>query len=257
MASCKPDDKTLRDEPGLPDQADESVAAAFQRRVRAPEVNQKPRREQASAQRAVLGPGGIVDSMARSLRVIMTSASHPRVAYEGLREAWLPALRQAIEQAGGDGIDSWLTGLFDPSGPQPAVSFFQELGASLRRMRQSRDVAVLEEEALKTIELVRRVCQAPERRPLSFERMERDLEGTLEIGQLLHVIASSEDELARRLAEIGGTMEQLRDQLRSSPGNQPDGLYANFVHLKAELRVLDGELRRRERSSPRFTPPTG
>lgn len=251
MASCKPDDTTLRDEPGLIDQVDQQVAAAVQRREIVPEAW----REQAVAPRAVLGPGEIVDSMARSLRVMMTSASHPRVAFEGLREAWLPALRQAIERAGGDGIDSWLAALFDPSGPQPAVSFFQELGASLRRMRQSRDVALLEEEALKSIELVRRVCQAPGPRPLSFTRMERDLEGALEVDQLLDVIASSEDGLARRLAEIGGTMEQLRDQLRSRPGNQPEGLYANFVQLKAELRVLDGELRRRARSQ-RSTPST-
>ena len=251
MASCKPDDTTLTDEPGLTDQVDQQVAAAFQRREIAPEAW----REQAVAQRAVLGPGEIVDSMARSLRVMMTSASHPRVAFEGIREAWLPALRQAIERAGGDGIDSWLAELFDASGPPPAVSFFQELGASLRRMRQSRDVALLEEEALKSIELVRRACQAPGPRPLSFKRMEGDLEGTLEVDQLLHVIASSEDELARRLAEIGATMEQLREQLRSRRGNQPEGLYASFIQLKAELRVLDGELRRRARS-PRLTPPT-
>jgi hypothetical protein len=29
------------------------------------------------------------------------------------------------------------------------------------------------------------------------------------------------------------------------PGKQPDGMYANFVRLKAELRVLDAEIKRR------------
>ena len=38
---------------------------------------------------------------------------------------------------------------------------------------------------------------------------------------------------------------ELRDQIRKMPGKQPDGMYANFVRLKAELRVLDAELKRR------------
>ena len=175
----------------------------------------------------------------------MTSASHPRVAYEGLRDAWLPSLRQAVEQAGGDGIDAWLTALFAPPGPTPAVSLFQDLAGALRRMRVSRDLVLLEEEALKTIELVRRACLGPKPRRLSFKRMERDLEGKLEVVELLLVLVSSEEELARRIAEIGSTMEQLRDQLRTRPGSQPDGMYSNFVRLKAELRVLNGELDRR------------
>jgi hypothetical protein len=40
-------------------------------------------------------------------------------------------------------------------------------------------------------------------------------------------------------------MAQLRDQLKKMPGRQPGGIYANFVRLKAELRVLDAELRDR------------
>jgi hypothetical protein len=40
-------------------------------------------------------------------------------------------------------------------------------------------------------------------------------------------------------------MGQLRDQIRKMPGKQPDGMYANFVRLKTELKVIDGELKRR------------
>ena len=55
----------------------------------------------------------------------------------------------------------------------------------------------------------------------------------------------AEEDLNRRLTEIGNTMGQLRDQIKKMPGKQPDGMYANFVRLKAELRVLDAELKRR------------
>jgi hypothetical protein len=47
------------------------------------------------------------------------------------------------------------------------------------------------------------------------------------------------------MEEIGNTMNMLREQIRKMPGKQPDGMYANFVRLKAELRVLDAEIKRR------------
>ena len=252
MASRRPDDETLAGKPEFSTDLDAYVdrtpplsgnRPALQRV--APEASQGPWRERVFSPRAVLEPEEILESMARSLRVTMTTASHPRVAYEELRGAWLPLLRQALEQAGGDGIDAWLQALFSPPAPHPTASLFHDLGAALRRMRLSRDLALLEEEAFKAIELVRSACAGRPLRSLSFKRMERELEGKLEVDELLLVVASSDDELARRFGEIGATMEQLRDQIRTRPGNRPDGMYSNFVRLKAELRVLDGELGRR------------
>jgi hypothetical protein len=80
--------------------------------------------------------------------------------------------------------------------------------------------------------------------------MERELEGKIEVDDLLLIAFSSEDELTRRISEIGNTMGQLRDQIKSMPGKQPDGMYSNFVRLKAELRLVDAELRGRPRVAP-------
>jgi hypothetical protein len=80
--------------------------------------------------------------------------------------------------------------------------------------------------------------------------MERELEGKLEVHELILVRLSSDEELTRRLREIGSTMEQLRDQLKSRPGLQPDGMFSNFVRLKAEVRVLDAELKHRAAHPP-------
>jgi hypothetical protein len=82
-------------------------------------------------------------------------------------------------------------------------------------------------------------------RKLSFKVLERELEGKLEVDELFLLAVSDDGELSRRLKEIGSTMESLRDQLKKRPGKQPDGMYSNFVRLKAEVRVLAAELRRR------------
>jgi hypothetical protein len=211
----------------------------------APEASQGAWRERAFTPRAAMSLAEIVETLERALRVLMTSASHPRVAFDGIRQAWLPALRQAVEQLGGDGLDAWLGVLLAPPGRSASNGFFSDLVAALHRMRGARDVAHLEEEALKAIELVRRVGRSGLARGLSFKVLELRLEGKLELDELILVATASDEELRRRLSEIGGTMERLRDQLTNRPGQQPEGMYSNFVRLKAELRVVDAELNRR------------
>ena len=79
----------------------------------------------------------------------------------------------------------------------------------------------------------------------SFKQTERQLEGKLEVDELLGIRSGAEEDLTRRLTEIGNTMGQLRDQIRKMPGKHPAGMYANFVRLKAELRGRDAERERR------------
>jgi hypothetical protein len=212
------------------------------------------RREREYGPRTELTQAEVVEALERSLRVLMTSASHPRVAYDGLRQAWFPALRQAVEQLGGDGIDSWLTSLLQPPGRLPADPFFSDLVTALQHMRGARDVAQLEEEALKAIELVRRVGRAGPPRRLSVQVLEGELEGALDLEALLTMAAAAPDDLRRRLGEIDSSMQVLRDQLTRAPGHPPEGLAGRFARLKAELRVLDGELRRRSAVATDLTP---
>jgi hypothetical protein len=249
----KPGDETIQGTPDFgraTDAYDASKPVTGSRPVpklaeAAPEVSQGAWRERVFTPRAVLTKEEILAGLESALRVTLASANHPRVAFDQVRKLWLPFLRQAVEQAGGDGVDAWLLTMFKPPGRSALDALFAELGPAVARLRSARDLAHFEEEALKAVEQVRSRLSAPKPRRLSFKQMERELEGKLEVDELLQVTFASDDELARRIAEIGGTMSQLRDQIKTMPGKQPDGMYANFVRLKAELRVLDGELRRR------------
>ncbi|MCU0698227.1 MAG: hypothetical protein MUC96_17110 [Myxococcaceae bacterium] len=211
----------------------------------APEVSQGAWRERVFTPRAVMSKDEIVSTLESSLRVVLGTANHARVAFEELRRGWLPTLRQALEQGGGDGLDAWLSQLLKPPGRTGLDPLVPTLVADFARLRAAKDLAAFEEEALKVVETVRRVLAFEKPRKLSFKVLERELEGKLEIDELFLVAVSDDGELSRRLKEIGATMESLRDQLKKRPGKQPDGMYSNFVRLKAEVRVLDAELRRR------------
>lgn len=249
----KPGDETIRGLPDLGDRVEDSfvgrkVVTGSQKAITAeaaPEVSQGAWRERVFTPRAVMSKDEIFLALESSLRVALGSANHPRVAFDAVKKAWLPTLRQAMEQAGGDGIDAWLQTALKPPGRRPMDPLLGELALAMERMRGTRDLAQFEEECLKAVELVRKVLNFDKPRKLSFKQMERELEGKLEVDDLLVVHFASEDELSRRLQEIGNTMGQLRDQIRSRPGNQPDGMYSNFVRLKYELKVIDAELKRR------------
>lgn len=247
-----PGDETTRGLPGFSSRSEDSFVGNTKVSLSdikkaaeaAPEVSQGAWRERVFTPRAVMSREEIKQGLQSALRVALGTANHPRVAFDAVRDAWLPLLRQALEQAGGDGLDAWLSSLFSPPGKQPRQAFFTELAEALGRMRAARDLAVFEEEALKTAAAIDAALGASPVK-LSFKQLERQLEGKLEVDELLKVRAGGDDDLTRRLQEIDGTMGQLRDQIRKMPGKQPDGMYANFVRLKAELRVLDAELKRR------------
>ncbi len=249
MATKKPGDETLRGVPprlGLTDTYDGSLTPSGSHKAvsgeAAPEVSQGAWRERVFTPRAVLPLDDIVRGLEDALRVCLSSANHPRVAFQEVRKAWMPFLRQAVEQAGGDGLDAWLLAILKLPGKLPNDKLLLELNEALGRMRASRDLAGFEEEALKVMDVVRRGGGA---KKLSFKQMEQELEGKLEVDELMAIVFSDESELVRQLEEIGASMETLRAQLRLMPGKQPDGMYANFVRLKASVRVIGAELKRR------------
>lgn len=253
MTTKKPGDETIRGTPGFDQRSEDSFVGGKNKvslsdlkkaAEAAPEVSQGAWRERVFTPRAVMSREEVKAGLSSALRVALGSVNQPRVAMEKLRPAWLPLLRQALEQAGGDGIDAWLMTLFSPPGKVAKTPLFHELSEALLRMRNAKDLAGFEEDALKTVELVDAALgNAPTK--LSFKQTERQLEGKVEVDELLGIRAGAEEDLNRRLTEIGNTMTQLRDQIRTMPGKQPDGMYSNFARLKAELRVLDAELKRR------------
>lgn len=260
MAAKKPPgDETIKGLPGFDQRATDSFVGRSKVSLSdikkaaeaAPEVSQGAWRERVFTPRAVMSRDEVKLGLQSALRVAMGTVNHPQVALDRVRQAWLPLLRQALEQAGGDGIDAWLQSLFSPPGGSAKQPFFGELSDGLARMRAAKDLSSFEEEALKSVEQVdAALANAPVK--LSFKQMERQLEGKLEVDELLGIRSGADDDLSRRFTEIGNTMGQLRDQIRKMPGKQPDGMYANFVRLKAELRVLDAELKRRAGT---LTPP--
>ena len=253
MTTKKPGDETIKGTPGFDQRSEDSFVGGKNKvslsdlkkaAEAAPEVSQGAWRERVFTPRAVMSREEVKAGLQSALRVALSSVNQPRVAMEKVRPAWLPLLRQALEQAGGDGIDSWLQALFSPPGKVAKNPLFQELSEALLRMRNAKDLAGFEEDALKTVELVDAALgNAPTK--LSFKQTERQLEGKVEVDELLGIRCGADDDLTRRLTEIGNTMGQLRDQIRTMPGKQPDGMYSNFARLKAELRVLDAELKRR------------
>ncbi|MDP1916038.1 MAG: hypothetical protein Q8L14_07325 [Myxococcales bacterium] len=211
----------------------------------APEVSQGKWRDRVFTPRAVLSNDEILKGLEASLRVVLKDANHVRVAFEELRRGWLPTIRQALEQAGGDGLDAWISSLLKPTGRSGMDPLFPSLVADFARLRAAKELAAFEEEAHKVIATVQRVLSFEKPRKLSFKVLEKDLEGRLEVDELFLISVSDDGELTRRLKEIGSTMESLRDQIRQLPGKQPSGMFNNFVRLKVELKVLDAELRRR------------
>jgi hypothetical protein len=245
----KPGDETIRATPSFDARAEDSFVGGKSKvslndlkkaAEAAPEVSQGAWRERVFTPRAVMSREEVKAGLQSALRVVLGTANQPRVAMEKLKPGWLPILRQALEQAGGDGIDAWLQVLFTSAPKTAKHPLFVDLSEALLRMRTAKDLAGFEEESLKIVEAID-VALANTPTKLS----ERDLEGKLEVDELLGIRSSADDDLNRRMEEIGNTMNMLREQIRKMPGKQPDGMYANFVRLKAELRVLDAEIKRR------------
>jgi hypothetical protein len=254
----KPGDETIQGVPNFGKTTDSFVGDAAATAGRsgkvvgemAAEASQGAWRERVFTPRGVMPSDEILKGLESAIRLSLSNAKYARIAFDTVRGNWLPFLRQAMEQAGGDGIDVWLVGLFKASPRRPMDPLLTALVAGLVRMRAARDLAHFEEEALKVIEQVSQALASDSPRRLSFKQLERELEGKIEVDDLLLIAFSSEDELTRRMSEIGNTMGQLRDQIKRLPGKQPDGMYSNFVRLKAELRLLDAELRARPRVLP-------
>lgn len=213
----------------------------------APEVSQGAWRERVFAPRATMSRQQMLTALGALLDKTKGQAGLPAPVFDQLRSEWLPVLRQAMEQAGGDGIDAWLLTVLKPPGRAATAPLLAELIEAFGRMRQATAVDALLGHARAVVEAVDRATQKPKR--VSFKQMERELEGKVEVHELLLILFCAESELESRLREIGGTMETIRAQLKSMPGTKPDGMYSNFARLKAEARVLSAELSRRTRSS--------
>lgn len=216
----------------------ESVAPSSggQKRDAAPEVSQGAWRDRVFTPRSVLSREEIQSGLIQGLK--------GSSGYSALLQSWLPFLRQAIEQAGGDGVDCWLNALFTKSKKVARQSLFDDLAKGLQAIRSTSE-SQWRAAAEQTVGMVDLAFQSNLAK-LSFRQMERQLEGKLEVDALLVIHAEEASLLARRSQELLTALEMLREQVRTQPGNRPDGMYASFVRLKVERAVCLAELRHRQ-----------
>jgi hypothetical protein len=217
-------------------------------RAAAAEVSQGAWRERAFAPRGVMSADEIVGGLQAALEQACAQQGERGMPLAPLRERWLPFLRQAVEQAGGDCLDAWLSAALRPgSGPVGSNPVLIELYATFEKMRAAPSPATMFDVAREAIAIVKAALVAPSKRPCSFKVLERELEGKIDVDGLILFLLFSETELAQRATEIGQTLERIRDEMKKMPGAKPDGMYSNFARLKAEARLIDGELKRRTR----------
>lgn len=164
-----------------------------------------------------------------------------------LRAELMPLLRQAVEQAGGDGLDAWLQKLTTPPGAPPKNPFLGQLALHMQRFNSALTAASLMQEVKAATVLVTKALSVPSPMRLSLRVLEQEFEGRVEVDALLAILFSSDGELPQRLEQLDRTLDSMRQQLRGLPGASPQGLMWNFSRMKVEKRILEAEIARRRR----------
>lgn len=243
-------DKYIKTETGWKRAVGEDMAGElFQKALTpseaAPVVSQGAWRERAFIPRGVMARDAMLQALRDELAKVLEVGGNPARLVEPLLEAWLPVLRQGVEQAGGDSLDAWLAPMLRTKPlPRPFPSaLLDTLGGAVEVMRAATGLEPFTAAAQGAIAAIEQATENPRR--ISFKVLERELEGKLEVHELLQIRFATVAQIRDRLEELGGTMDSIRDQLKSMPGAKPDGMYSNFARLKAEARLLTAELKRR------------
>jgi hypothetical protein len=211
----------------------------------APEVRKSLFHDRSAPPRGLLPAEALLVGLDEALQKAAQSQS-PVAAVRGqLKQDWLPLLRLAVEQAGGDGMDAYVTQLLAPPGRKAASPLLGELASGMERLEAAADVTAL---CAVAQELRARVAQAlaePSPRAISLKLLESELDGRVEVDAMLSIRFASNAELVARRAEAEKTLEELRKQMQVLTGKPPGGIFSNFARVKVEKRVMDAEARRR------------
>ncbi len=213
-------------------------------------VSQSGWRERNFAPRGTMPPAQVLAGIDRALKIAAMQRGPVDRTRHALKAEWLPLLRQAVEQAGGDGLDAMLAQLEAPPGVRPKDLLLHELYLVMDRLNRAKDLSALVTEGRRVSAAVKKALAQPAPKKLSLRYADVELEGRMEVDALLGIFFCSAAELADRLLHVTRTLETLREQLRSLPGASPDGLFRNFGKLKLEIRLIEAERRRR-------SPPVG
>ncbi|MBX5483959.1 MAG: hypothetical protein IRZ16_19215 [Myxococcaceae bacterium] len=211
----------------------------------APEVSQGPWRERAFIPRGVVPKEEILESMEQALQIAAMQTGPLQRVRIALRAELMPLLRQAVEQAGGDGLDAWLSQLTRPPGRPAKDPFLMQLAALMDRFGCAPHQEALLGEAKAIAALVQKALCAPAPKKLSLKFLEEEFEGRIEVDALLTILFATDEELERQRQQVDRTLDSMRLQMRSMAGASPDGLMWNFSRLKVEKRIVEAEQKRR------------
>lgn len=211
----------------------------------APEVRQSRWHDRSAAPRGVLPAETVLKGLDEALQKAASAKAPVGPVREQLKADWLPLLRQVVEQAGGDGMDAYVTQLLSPPGRRAVTPLVEALAAGMERLEAATDADSLRAVAQELRAVVAGALADPAPRPISLELQERELDGRIDVDTMLSIRFASNAELTARRARAEKTLEDLRQQMRALQGVQPDGLFSNFARVKVEKRVMDAEARRR------------
>ncbi len=212
----------------------------------APELSQGAWRDRTFTPRRVMSADAIVGALRSALDEAMRGQKSVEAMYQQLKVAWLSTLRQAIEQAGDDGLNAWLMEILRGGPRRSKDELFENITLKMREIRVSESIDQLKTHAMELITLVDGSVHSPNRRALSLKQLEKELEGKIDVHELLEIRLQNDTELGARLGDIEFAMERLRSQMTHSPGQTPQGMYASFTRLKAERRAIDAEMKHRK-----------
>ncbi len=208
----------------------------------APEPAQGKWRERNFNPRGVIPKEQLIAAMEEALQIAAMQRGPLEKVRTALRAELLPQLRQVVEQAGGDGIDAWLSRLLTPPGRVAKDLLLGQLCAHMRRFGDAPVREVLLAEAKAVCAVSKKAVFAPAPQRLSFRVIEKELEGRIEVDALLAIAFCSDGELPRRKEQVDRTLDSMRVQMRGLGGGAASGLMSNFGRLKVERRIVEAEL---------------
>lgn len=222
------------------------VRRKLQAEKTAPEVSQGPWRERAFTPRGVMTREQMTKTFEEALKVgaMRAQAMKMEKVRGAMKQEFLPVIRQAVEQSGGDGLDAWVSAITAPPGKKGKDPMLMDLGARMEKVNRantSKEVLLAGQELAKATLRYMAIPDAPR---LSLKALERELEGRIEVDTILSILFTAEEELKMRAKSVDASLDQLRTQLRGMSGGN-DGLMWNFSRLKVEKRILEAELKRR------------
>ncbi len=210
------------------------------------EASQGPWRERALSPRGLVQPEHVVLGLDEAVTVAGMQSLPLAKARTALRAELLPLLRQAVEWAGGDGLDAWLSRLLSPPGARARDGLWEKVAGHVQRLSAAPQREALLAEAKGLLAVTRRALLTGAPNRLSLAVLEAELEGKVEVDALLSIAVSTEAELADRADQVERTLDSMRVQMRGLPGASPNGLMWNFSRLKVEKRIVEAELARRK-----------